>query len=80
MVTLGDGNFESYGCKQIIVLIVPIGTHCGNEATLFSLFNAVQILCIPIKENLAVVFIVLIVLIVLIVTVCLNEAMLLFFV
>ena len=26
MVTLEDGNLESYGCNQIIVLIVLIGT------------------------------------------------------
>ena len=43
VVTLGDGNFESYGCKQIIVLIVLIGTGFLNDGMSFSLFNAAQI-------------------------------------
>ena len=77
VITLGNGNFESIGCNQIIVLIVLIVTRCLNEAISFSLFNATQILSIPIRENLAVVFIVLIVLIV---TRCLNEPNVLFFV
>ena len=74
MVTLEDGNLESYGCNQIIVLIVHIVTQCLNEAKPFSLFNAMQILCIPIgetqAEKSAVVFIVLIVHLV---TLCLNR-------
>ena len=82
MVTFGNGNIESYGCNQIIVLIVLIVTLFLNEARLFSLFNATQILSIQIlgklrKENRAIVFIVLIVLIG---TRCLNESNVLFFV
>ena len=38
-------NLESFGCNQIIVLIVHIVTGCPNEVTPFSLFNATQILC-----------------------------------
>ena len=38
-------NLESFGCNQIIVLIVQIVTGCPNEVTPFSLFNATQILC-----------------------------------
>ena len=68
MVTFGNGNIESYGCNQIIVLIVLIVTLFLNEARLFSLINATQILCFPIgeiqAENPAGVIIVLIVLIV----------------
>ena len=75
MVTFGNGNIESYGCNQIIVLIVHIVTLFLNGAKSFSLFNAMQILCIPIgetqAEKSAVVFIVLIVHIV---TLFLNEA------
>ena len=48
----------------LIVLIVLIGTRFLYEAMPYSLFNATQILSIPISENPAVVFIVLIVLIV----------------
>ena len=44
-------NLESYGCNQIIVLIVPIVIWCLNEAKPFSLFNATQILDIPIGET-----------------------------
>ena len=51
MVTLGDGNLESYGCNQIIVLIVLIVTGFLNEANPYSLFNATQILDIPIGET-----------------------------
>ena len=58
MVTLEDGNLDSYGCNPILVLIVLIVTHYLNEAKSFSLFNATQILSIPISENPAVVFIV----------------------
>jgi hypothetical protein len=76
IVTFGNGNIESYGGNQIIVLIVHIVTLFLNEAMPFSLFNAMQILCIPIGETQGkkptVVFIVLIVLIV---TQCLNEAL-----
>ena len=65
MVTLEDGNLESYGCNQIIVLIAHIVALFMNEVKPFSLFNATQILCIPIgetkAEKTAVVFIVLIV-------------------
>ena len=61
-------NLESYGCNQIIVLIVPIVTLFLKEAKSFSLFNATQILSISIGETqgkkTTVVFIVLIVLIV----------------
>ena len=75
MVTLEDGNLDSYGCNPILVLIVLIVTHYLNEAKSFSLFNATQILSIAIwktqGERPAVVFIVLIVLTV---TLCLNEA------
>ena len=78
MVTFGNGNIESYGCNQIIVLIVHIVTLFLNGAKSFSLFNAMQILCIPIgetqAEKSAVVFIVLIVFIVFIVALFLNEA------
>ena len=63
MVTFGNGNIESYGCNQIIVLIVHIVTLFLNEAKSFSLINVLQILGILIKEKLAIVFIVLIVLI-----------------
>ena len=73
MVTFGNGNIESYGGNQIIVLIVHIVALFMNEVKPFSLFNATQILSIPISENPAVVFIVLIVLIV---AHCLNDAML----
>ena len=72
MVTLEDGNLDSYGCNPILVLIVLIVTHYLNEAKSFSLFNATQILSVPVMGKLAVVFIVLIVLIV---THCLSEAM-----
>ena len=72
IVTFGNGNIESYGGNQIIVLIVHIVTLFLNEAKPFSLFNATQILDIPIGENPAIVFIVLIVLIV---THRLSEAM-----
>ena len=44
MVTFGNGNIESYGCNQIIVLIVHIVTLFLKEAKSFSLFNATQIL------------------------------------
>ena len=44
MVTFGNGNIESYGGNQIIVLIVHIVTLFLNEAMPFSLFNAMQIL------------------------------------
>ena len=75
IVTFGNGNIESYGGNQIIVLIVHIVTLFLNGAKSFSLFNAMQILCIPIgetqAEKSAVVFIVLIVFIV---TLFLNEA------
>ena len=75
MVTFENGNIESYGCNQIIVLIVHIVTLFLNAAKSFSLFNATQILSIAIwktqGERPAVVFIVLIVLTV---TLCLNEA------
>ena len=60
MVTFGNGNIESYGCNQIIVLIVHIVTLFLNGAKSFSLFNAMQILGIPIKEYPAVVIMVLI--------------------
>ena len=50
MVTFGNGNIESYGCNQIIVLIVHIVTLFLNEARLFSLLNATQILSISIRE------------------------------
>ena len=63
MVTFGNGNIESYGCNQIIVLIVVIVTLFLNEAKPFSLFNATQILSIEIRGSVAVVFIVLIALI-----------------
>jgi len=75
MVTFENGNIESYGCNQIIVLIVHIVTLFLNAAKSFSLINATQILCIPIwktqAEKSAVVFIVLIVFIV---TRQLNDA------
>ena len=51
MVTLEDGNLESYGCNQIIVLIVHIVTEILKEAMSFSLFNAVQILSILIMKK-----------------------------
>ena len=54
MITLGDGNLESYGCNQIIVFIVLIVTGCLNESTPLSLFTATQIMCtykIPAQEN-----------------------------
>ena len=80
MVTFGNGNIESYGCNQIIVLIVHIVTLFLNGAKSFSLFNAMQILCIPIgktqAEKSTVVFIVLFVLMV---TLHLSEAKSLFF-
>ena len=44
MVTFGNGNIESYGCNQIIVLIVHIVTLFLKEAKSFSLINATQIL------------------------------------
>ena len=70
MVTLGDGNLERYRCNQIIVLIAHIVALFMNEVKPISLFNATQILDIPIGETQAVksavVFIVLIVIIVLI--------------
>ena len=72
----GTEILKAIGSNQIIVLIVHIVTQCMNdEAKPFSLFNATQILGIPIgetqAEKSAVVFIVLIVLIV---TLFLNEA------
>ena len=51
MVTLEDGNLESYGCNSILALIILIVTGCLKEAKTFSLFNAVQILCISIMEK-----------------------------
>ena len=67
MVTLEDGNLESYGCNQIIVLIAHIVALFMNEVKPFSLFNATQILGISNwetqVEKSAVVFIVFIVLI-----------------
>ena len=46
MVTLEDGNLDSYGCNPILILIILIVTHYLNEAKSFYLFNATQILCI----------------------------------
>ena len=48
VVILGYGNI---GCNQIIALIVLIVTLFLNEAKSFSLFNATQILSIPIMGN-----------------------------
>ena len=70
-VTLGYRNLESYGCIQIIVLIV---TQCLNEAKLFSLFNVVQILCIRLGNSGRKPCVVFVVLIVLIVKPCQNRA------
>ena len=50
VVTLGDGNLERYRCNQIIVLIAHIVTLFMNETKPFSLFNATQILGIPIGK------------------------------
>ena len=79
VVTLGDGNLERYRCNQIIVLIAYIVALFMNEVKPFSLFNAMQILCIPIgetqAEKSAVVFILLIVHLV---TLCLNKHFLFF--
>ena len=72
MVTFGNGNIESYGCNQIIVLIVHIVTLFLKEAKSFSLFNATQFLS---SENWGNPAVVIIVLIVLIVTLFLSEAM-----
>ena len=76
MVTLEDGNLESYGCNQIIVLIAHIVALFMNEVKPFYLFNATQILGISNwetqVEKSAVVFIVFIVLIG---TRCLSEAL-----
>ena len=55
---VGTNYLKGIGCNQIIVLIVLIVTQCLNEAMPFSLFNAMQILSIPVRENPAVVFIV----------------------
>ena len=51
MITLGRQILKGIGCDEIIVLIVPIVTLCLNEAKPFSLFNATQILSIPIDET-----------------------------
>ena len=77
---LGTEILKGKGRNQIIVLIVLIVTRWLNEAKSFSLFNAAQILCIPIgktqAEKSTVVFIVLFVLMV---TLHLSEAKSLFF-
>jgi hypothetical protein len=70
-IPIGETQAEK-SAVIFIVLIVFIVTLFLNEAKSFSLFNATQILSIPISENPAVVFIVLIVLIG---THCLSEAM-----
>ena len=52
VITLGMEILKGIGCNQIIVLIVHIVTLFLNEAKLFSLFNAAQILGIRSWETL----------------------------